>query len=299
MKTLYKNIMLVLLVAFAQWTIAQDMLNLNDINFDPTYYNTSLLAKDSSSLDISTIVSAANAVENNSKFHFLLSGSLGKYGLGIGAKVNTSLYNVYQTTTAELLLAKKIRMGKSNSLNFGINAGLILNNLRMDKINEYTNLEDPILNNETYDKTGFMAGLGLNYTWKDRLYLGFSMPVMVQSVEGFSPVYFTSLSYQQKIKSIAITPSFLAYGPDYTKPTFEGSLKLAFKDYAWLKVGGRSTKKVLFGAGGNVNFISFGYMYNMVLGNEFAQSYTGTHNMQVSFHFLAKKKSSKTIELEE
>ena len=163
MKRIIATTLLVFILS--QLVSGQDLLNINNFNLNEENYNSSFIASDSSSLRVSTIVSAANAVQNNSKFHFLAYGNFGKLGLGLGAKVNTSFYQIFQTTTAEFLLAKKVHVGKQNHLSFGMNAGLILNKLRQDKINQYTNIEDPIIINNSYDRIGFTGGLGFNYNW--------------------------------------------------------------------------------------------------------------------------------------
>ena len=286
-----KNLLLIL-IAVVVCTLsgfAQDMLNSNDFLFKKEHFNTSYITSDSTSLNISTVVSTANAVQNNSKFHFLLYGNMGKSGIGVGAKVNTSFYNVFQTTTAEFMLAKRVDVGKENVLSFGLNGGVILNSLKLDRINQYTDLQDPVITDGTFNKTGFTTGLGFNYNWKDRIDLGISLPVLVQSNEGVAPVFFTNLSYKHRFnENISIEPGVLVYGPNYTTPTIEGNVRLDYKENLYVKVGGRSTSSFIFGAGASINFIEVGYMYNMVLGDPFNEAYNGQHNINVAFKFLAK-----------
>lgn len=298
MKTIY--ITLLISLSLSTLVYSQDLLNLNNFNLNEENYNTAYITSDSSSLTVSTIVSAANAVQNNSKFHFLAYGNFGKLGLGFGAKVNTSFYQIFQTTTAEFLLAKRVDVGKNNNLSFGINGGLILNNIKEDKINAYTELDDPVLVNNTYNKVGFTAGLGFNYNWHNKLDLGVSLPVLIQSIQGVAPVYFTNLSYKQDIgTNFSIKPGIMIYGPNYTTPTIEGNTTISFREYAWVKVGGRSNKTVIFGVGGSVNFIDFGYVYNLSAGGPFNEVYTGLHNVQVAFNFLATKPNNKIKEVDE
>lgn len=280
---------------------AQDMLNMNNFNFEKDNYNTACITTDSSSLKISTIVSMSDAIQNSSKFNFLMYGNMGKLGLALGAKVNSSFYQIFQTTTAEFLLAKRMNFGKGSSLSFGINAGVILNNLKQDRINEYTELEDPVLSNGTFNRAGFTTGLGFHYSWKERLDVSISVPVLVQSFQGLAPVYFTNLSYKQALGTkFSIQPEIIAYGPNYIKPTIEGNIRVQYLDFAWLKVGGRSTQTLLFGAGASVKFIDFGYMYNLSAGQPFQEVYTGLHNIKVAFNFLdTKPKGSKQTATEE
>ena len=289
MRNLLQIILLILSGLFAQNVLAQDMLNINDFNFGPEFYNSSYIAEDSSSLNISTVVSTTDAVAKNSKFHFLLYGSVGKSGLGIGTKINTTFYNIFQSTTAEILLAKKVNIGINNSLNFAINTGLIMNTINRNRINQYTDISDQVIQNETYQKIGYTAGFGLNYNWKNKLDLGISLPTFVQTANDVAPVFFTSLAYNQDIgNDLILRPQILFYGPDYIKPTVEGSLRLDYKESFWLKVGARSTTKIIFGLGASINYVKLGYMYNLSFGEELKDVYPGLHSLNVSFHFLAK-----------
>lgn len=286
-----KWIGIIIVMLFVQeGMLAQDLLNMNDFVFKKEHYNTSYISGDSTSLNISTVVSTANAVENNSKFHFLTYGTLGKSGLGVGAKVNTSFYQVFQTTTAEVMLAKRVNVGKENKFNFGLNAGVILNSLKMDRINQYTDLNDPVIADGTFNKTAFTAGLGFSYNWKDRIDFGVSLPVLIQSNNGVSPVFFSNLSYKHTFDNLlSFKPGVLFYGPDYTKPTVEGNMELNYNEKFYVKVAGRSTKSILFGGGVNVNFVEIGYLYNLYLGDPFSDAYGGQHNINIAFHFLAEK----------
>ncbi|MCB9256322.1 MAG: type IX secretion system membrane protein PorP/SprF [Chitinophagales bacterium] len=280
---------------------AQDMLNMNNFNFEKDNYNTACITTDSSSLKISTIVSLSDAIQNSSKFNFLMYGNMGKLGLAVGAKVNSSFYQIFQTTTAEFLLAKRMKLGKGNSLSFGINAGVILNNLKQDRINAYTNMEDPVLVNGTFNKAGFTTGLGFHYSWKEQLNVSMSVPVLVQSIQGLAPVYFTNVSYKIAMGSkFSLQPEIIAFGPNYIKPTIEGNFKVDYLDFAWLKLGFRSTQSFLFGAGASVKFVDFGYIYNLSAGQPFQEVYSGLHNIKVAFNFLdTKTKLSKKTSSEE
>lgn len=290
MKNIIYTLSLITGLVFFQDTKAQDFLNINDFNFNETTFNSAYLATDSNKLDVSTIVSLGRTTENNTKYHFLVEGNIGKLGLGIGAKVNTSFFRIYQSTTAEILLAKKISFGKNHSLRFGLNSGIVLNTLSENKINEYTDLNDPVLTNGQFDRVGFTAGLGLNYNWNDKLNIGFSLPVLVNSLRGLEPVYFGNISYDIKISDkFFLKPSLMAYGPAYIGPTLYGDFKFSYKNYLWIKGGMNTNMTVTGGAGGSVKFVSFGYIYNHNLLNDFKEVYNSGHRIQVAFHFLQKK----------
>lgn len=276
---------------------AQDLQNLNPILFEKENFNSSYIASDSNELNVSTIVSIANATEKNNKFHFLITGNLGKLGLGFGAKINTSFHSIYQTTSAEIMLAKRLNLGKNHSLSFGLNTGVLLNSLRQDKINQYTNLEDPVIKNLYYDRVGFTAGLGLRYNWNNKFQIGGSVPFLVNTFEGVDPVYVINTSYRQYFgENFSLKPELILYGTKYVTPTFEGNATFDYRDMVWIKVGARLTEQVFFGAGGNVKFIEFGYLYNMSFGNNFKQIYPNAHNISVKFKFLGQNFKKKEIE---
>ncbi|MGB1017671.1 MAG: type IX secretion system membrane protein PorP/SprF [Chitinophagales bacterium] len=275
---------------------AQDLQNLNALLFEKENFNTAYIASDSNELNVSTIVSIANVVEKNNKFHFLLNGNIGKLGLGFGVKVNTSFHSIFQTTSAEIFLAKRLNLGKKHALSFGLNTGLILNSLRQDKVNQYTNLEDPVIKDLFYDRVGFSAGLGLKYNWNDKFNFGVSLPFLVNTFEGIDPVYIINTSYRQYFgKNFSLTPELVVYGTRYVKPTLEVNTKLNYQNIAYIKVGARLTEQVFFGAGGNIKFIDFAYIYKLSFGNHFKQIFPNVHNVSVKFRFLEnslKKKKS-------
>lgn len=299
MKKIFIPFIVLLFLSLLNGLKAQDMLSINDLNFGKESINPSYIASDSSSFKITTIIGAANAVENFNRFHFLAHGNVGKLGLGFGVKINTSFYQVFQINTSEIMIAKQVDLGKSHHLSFGLNTGIALFRLRAENINQYTDMSDPIIQNELFNRANFTTGFGLRYNWKDKVDLSASLPVVLQSKRGLQPIYFTTLAYKQAIGTkMSIEPGAMFYGTDYTRPSFEGSLTLRYQNIAWLKVGGRSTKNLSIGAGANINFLEIGYTYNNILGEGFQQVYNNLHAIQVSFLFLGNKsiQSKKTRE---
>lgn len=291
----FQIISLVLLSAWSQVS-GQDMLNINDLNYGKESVNTAYIADDSSTLEISTILATASATENFNRFHFLFHGNIGKHGLGFGVKVNTAFYQIFQTNTTEFMIAKRVQLGKQHTLSFGLNSGIVLNRLRTERINTYTDIADPIIQNELYNKVGFTTGFGLRYNWKNKLDFGASLPVIIQSNNGLAPIYNTHISYKQALgKLMSIEPSFMAYGTDYTAPSIEGSIRLEYKDLIWLRVAGRSTKNLAFGAGTKINFLMVGYTFNSIVGEGFNEVFNNLHAIQVSFMFLGGQALRKNI----
>ncbi len=287
MKKIYAPLLILAFLCLIGSLKAQDMLSINDLNYGKESINPAYISGDSSSFKITTIIGTANAVENFNKFHFLAHGNIGKLGLGFGVKVNTAFYQVFQVNTSEIMIAKQINLGNSHRLSFGLNTGIALFRLRAENINQYTDMSDPIIQDELYNKANFTTGFGWRYNWKDKVDLSASLPVVVQSKRGLMPIYFTTLAYKQAIGAkMSIEPGLMLYGTNYTKPSFEGNLTLRYQQIAWLKIGGRSTKNFSVGAGANINFLEIAYTYNNIMGEGFQQVYNNLHAIKVSFLFI-------------
>ena len=115
------------------------------------------------------------------------------------------------------------------------------------------------------DKTCFMAGVGISYVWNNDLKIGFSMPELFKTENEFYPTFFANVSYKYDLASISkfyLEPSLLLYTTDLTPITFEGALKVGYKEFAWVKIGGKSSKTLIFGAGLGYSIINVGYIYN-------------------------------------
>ncbi|MGB1019126.1 MAG: type IX secretion system membrane protein PorP/SprF [Chitinophagales bacterium] len=291
MKKIYSILIILFCVASAK---AQNTLTNNDINYKSASYNSSYIVEDTNRLVLNLSTSLANNLQETSRLHFLVYGNLTKLGLGIGAKVNSQFKDFYKTTTAEVLISKKVVISEGHNLNFGLNMGIHFSGVNMNFFNDYVDKSDADIQS-FQDKFRFMTGAGLSYTWQRGFKIGFSMPELIKTENKFYPTMFVDASFRQTFlesKKLYLEPAVLFYTTDIVPITFEGTLKVGYQDFAWFKFGGRSTKTILIGAGGGYNFINIGYMYNRNF-EDYAMINQSQHNINVYFNFLQTKKKVK------
>ena len=269
---------------------AQNTLTNNDINFQEVSYNSSFIVADSNVLVIGATTSLSNNEQETNRLNFIVYGNLKKLGIGIGAKINSRFRNFYKTVSAEVLLSKNIKISNKSDFNFGLNFGLNSNAINEDYFNNYVDLSDEEI--QSYEnKIRFMTGAGIGFVWNKNLKIGFSMPELFKTESTFYPTFFANASYKFNLakSEVYIEPSILLYTTSFTPVTFEGSIKAGYREYAWLKMGGRSTKTLIFGAGGGYKVVNIGYSYNKNF-DEYQSINESQHNINVYFNFLQELK---------
>ena len=269
---------------------AQNSLTDNDINFNPASYNSSSILADTNTLVLNLTTSLSNDIQETSRMHFLTYGNINKLGLGIGAKVNSRFKNYYKTTSAEILLAKKLTLKENHNINFGLNFGVLYHDINNAYFTDQVNLQDETI--LKFNKTiKFISGFGVGYNWKNKLLIGFSMPELVKSETEFYPTIFTNVSYKQEFgpsSKFNAQPTVLFYTTNIVPSTTEFSVKFGFEEYIWAKIGFRTTKSFVIGLGGAYDFIGVGYVANMNSGM-YSNVNQAQHNINVIFQFLGKK----------
>jgi hypothetical protein len=290
MKKIY--LLLICFLSFQYFVNAQTTLTDNDINFKKASYNSSMIVADSNSLVLNLSTSLSNNLQETSRMHFLAYGNLEKLGLGLGVKINSRFKDYYKTTSAELLIAKKLTFRELNHLNFGLNFGIDYMGLNDNYFNGFVDQSDVYITNNPNQNMRFLAGFGASYIWNNALQVGFSMPELIKTENSFYPTMFSNVAYKQglgKAKAMYVQPELFMYSTNIVPVTLEGSTSFGYKNYAWLKLGGRSTKTLIVGMGGGYSFIEVGYNYNMNFGNYEVVNQT-QHNINLCFNFLQSKK---------
>lgn len=292
MKNSIQYICLMALFFFGASLNAQDALTVNDLNFHKAGYNSAFIISDTP-VNVSLTTSLGSGVQNTRRLNFLAYGNIKKWGLGIGARVNSKFYGLYNVNTFELLYAKELKINDHSSFYGGLNFGVHYAGLNKNKLNNYVDFEDPFIANNELPQYRFMVGLGFGYTRHDRLKVGFSLPSLKKTNNDFYPLFVLNTSYRFDIQMegyynnsedgvLGIEPEILLYGTDLLPVTFEGSVKAIFTDEFWVKFGGRTTKSLLFGFGWHKSFVHMAYIYNANL-QEYAQINPGVHNINVLF----------------
>ena len=288
--TLYIYLMVLFFLGNAP-LFAQDALTINDLNFGKAGYNTAFIIDDSP-MTVSLTTSLGPEVQNTRRLNFLAYGNLKKLGIGIGARVNSKFYGLYNVNTAELLYAKHIKVNDHSNFYGGLNFGVHFADLNENQLNTYVDFEDPFIANNELPQYRFMFGVGFGYTRHDRLKIGLSIPTLMKTNNDFYPLFVFNTSYRFDIAlgdyqnhaggDLGIEPELMLYGTDLVPVTVEGSVKLNYTEEFWVKFGGRTTKSLLFGFGWHKSFVHMAYVYNANM-QEYAQVNPGVHNINVTF----------------
>lgn len=275
---------------------AQDALTVNDLNFNKASFNSAFIISDAP-VNVSLTTSLGPGVQNTRRLNFLAYGNIKKLGIGIGARVNSKFYGLYNVNTAELLYAKELKVNDHSNFYAGLNFGVHFADLNENELNQHVDYEDPFILNNELPQYRFMFGLGFGYTRHDRLKVGFSLPTLMKTNNDFYPLFVLNTSYKFDLftgsdqhmagNEISIEPEMMLYGTNLLPLTFEGSVKVHYTEEFWVKAGGRTTKSLLFGFGWHKPFVHMGYVYNANM-KEYAQINPGVHNINV--HFLLGKK---------
>tara|TARA_B110000908_G_C10263919_1_gene461797 strand:+ start:4236 stop:5612 length:1377 start_codon:yes stop_codon:yes gene_type:complete len=278
---------------------SQNTLTNNDINFNEVSYNTSFIVADSNTLVIGATSSLSSNEQETNRLNFIVYGNLKKLGLGIGAKLNSRFRNFYKTVSAEILLSKNIKISEKSDFNFGLNFGLNSNSINENYLNNYVDLSDVEIQ-DYENKIRFMTGAGIGFVWNKDLKIGFSMPELFKTENTFYPTFFANASYKFNFakSDVYIEPSILLYTTSFTPVTFEGSIKAGYREFVWLKMGGRSSKTLIFGAGGGYKVINVGYSYNKNF-DEYRLINESQHNINVFINFLQGAKIGKEKQIKE
>lgn len=284
-----KIFIIITIVAFSFVLKAQNSLTNNDINFKEVSYNSSFIVVDTNVLTIGVTSTLSDNEQGTNRLNFIVYGNMKKLGLAVGAKVNSRFRNFYKTVTAEVLLSKQIKISKKSDFNFGLNFGLISNDINENFFNNYVDMSDSeIVKYER--KLRFMAGAGIGFVWNKNLKLGFSMPELFKSENKFYPTIFSNISYKYQIEksNIYVQPSLVFYSTTIAPDTFEGSIKVGYKEFVWVKLGGKSSKTLVFGIGVGYKFLKLGYSVNKNF-DEYQLINDNQHNINVTFNFLKSK----------
>lgn len=288
-----QSTILLIFIGLATILIGQNSLTNNDINFQEASYNSSYILDDEHAVVISATSALSSNVQETGRVHFLGYGMWNKMGLAMGVKLNSRFREFHRTTSTEFLLAKQIMLDKKHYLNFGLNFGILHTGLNEGQLNSLVDLSDAALINGNRNLS-FQSGFGISYVFNDALKFGFSMPEVAKSSSAFYPTIFSNISYKMDVanNNMYIEPSALLYLTDIVPPSVQVAVNVGYRDYGYIKVGGRSTKSILFGLGAGYDFIEFGYTGNMNFG-DYQDLNNMQHNINVQFTLLDKRQLAK------
>ena len=273
------------------FSLAQDALTMHDLNHDAAAYNSAFIAEVGNPLNAMVTTSLGGNVQNTSKVNLLAYANFEKPGFGVGLKLNSKFYGLFNTNTIEFLYAKRLQVNTDQAIYLGLNFGMHTSALDMGRLNVYVNFEDPFLMENELPQQRLTAGLGMVYTYKNNTKFGLSLPSFVKNKNDFFPVYVMNLSHEiQPVMAVdyKITPLVMVYGSPLEAATMDASLQVTYQDSFWLRGGVRSTKGVIFGLGWQQKVISIGYTYNASWGL-YTEVNPGVHSLNVIYRSKPKK----------
>lgn len=290
MKNYIKHICLVIFVTITFSLQAQELFTLNDIYYDRSNVNTAFIVADNAPLNASLTTSLGGGVQDTRRVNLLAYGDFKKLDFGVGLKLNTAFYGLFNFTTAEVLYAKDFQIDDNQTFYLGTNFGL--HHVRVvDKLlNEYVE-EDPLLGDNEFPQYRFTVGAGIGYHHKnlfrqdDIARLGFSIPALLKNKDDFRPDFFMNVMYGVGVHSdVRLDQEIMMYGTITRGLTGEYNIKATYLDAFSLRLGVRTTGSLLFGMGWKRQVMEIGYIYQANT-SEYNTVIPGVHNVNVSYSF--------------
>jgi type IX secretion system PorP/SprF family membrane protein len=230
-----------------------------------------------------------------------IDGPLKSKNVGLGASLYQDQAGIFNRTGGMISYAYGINISDDSKLKLGLGLGFIDNRLSLgDALIKHT--DDPYLQINNNNKTGFDANFGVNYTWKD-FNVGFAMPqVLALDIKYDAPgntgnqdlVYKSTRHYQFNLSyvvkpndNIKIEPNaFIRVTPN-APLQFDLAGIVSYRDFVWGGVMYRYKYALGLMAGLRVakQFV-VGYAYDLPV-NPNATYMRGAHEVMLGFQFGA------------
>ena len=211
----------------------------------------------------------------------------------IGGRIISDTRGAFQLLKIDLSYAYIAKINTNSSISFGINAGILNNNLMVSRIENYQALDasDPTLTKSYFNTTQFAAGAGLLYKYKS-LDVSVSLPHIITTSQPLIGYTHAAIFYTIKAgEKFKITPWLCYQNIPVTKSLTSFYVKGTYKNLVWLQVGYQSNKTFAGAIGLNVENIAIGYGYTISNSN-FNPISTGTHELTINFKIPQKNKSA-------
>jgi len=300
MMRFYKAIYLITICIAASFSLkAQQNLVYNHYFLNPYLYNPSYIAASGYSellMNYRKQWAQFNGAPTTATLNLQLPLN---HKMGLGLNLYNDQAGVLQTNSAMASFAYQVYLGKSTAelhrLGFGLSAGVTINNINLDKVDDPS---DPSLTDN--NSTSVDGQFGINYQYKN-LKIGFALPRLfvshIVSENGFNTPKLdqlnntiTTISYNFSLSPrLAFEPFFLYRTSEGVSGQYEITGVLKLDDLLW---GGASYRQD-YGPAGFLGFnlknkLRVGYAY------EFAPQQTtglgnGSHEVQVILRIGKKK----------
>ncbi|GAB5550526.1 MAG: hypothetical protein Sapg2KO_01170 [Saprospiraceae bacterium] len=266
---------------------AQDLQIINDLYyFDHASYNTAFIVDHDSGpkqLRLGLTSSLGGGVQDTKRFHLLAYDYFSKLELGVGLKVNTAFYGLFNYTTAETMYAKDFSINESHRFSLGLNFGLNYIGINRGVLNEYVQSGDPFLLENDFPEYRFTAGVGAAYQFNEVLHIGFAIPSLMKTNHDFRLSFVANAGYKFKLNDVFdIEPELVLYGTGDPEITGELNTALTYYDIFSVHAGYRTNNSWLFGFRWNRSVVKIGYIYQLNTG-KFQMINTGIHNVNIFY----------------
>jgi hypothetical protein len=261
----------------------QHLQTLNDLYFDRGNINTAYIIKDEPPLNVSLTSSLGGGVQDTRRVNLLAYSNFKALELAAGLKVNTAFYGMFKTTTIETLYAKDFSINYDHKLYTGINFGIHHVGINRSRLNEYVQLQDPLLGESEFPQYRFTAGFGIGYEYKDQWQAGVSIPSLIKNKNDFRPDFIANVKYRTMVHpDFLLEPELLLYGTRSPNLTAEANVGVTYYEIFTLKAGIRTSRTMLFGFVWRRDHLKIGYIYSPGFG-KYQIVNPGIHNINVSY----------------
>lgn len=207
----------------------------------------------------------------------------------VGGKIISDTRGAFQMLKADLSYAYIAKINDASSLSMGLSAGILNNNLMVNRIENYQALDqtDPTLTRSYYNTTQFSAGLGLLYKYK-ALDVSFSMPHIINTNQAINSYINGAVFYTFNAGSnFKIMPWLCYQNIPVTKSVGSLYVKSTFLDMIWVQAGYQTNQSIQAMLGANLENLSFGYGFRFN-NSKFTTISSGIHEITIGYKILTK-----------
>jgi type IX secretion system PorP/SprF family membrane protein len=228
---------------------------------------------------------------------------------GLGMLLARSTYGTFEDIRGSLNYSYTVAFNEFHHLSFGLSAGIVDDGLNKDALRapEEDLAELYTVASDYYDGIlRFDAGFGMNYTWKDKLRLGISLPRLIANTDypldrldgtrEFNQHFIGMISYKLSVadEKLDIEPSVLYRTNAYGTNQFDLNLFVQWNQTLWIAATYRDNPGTdfVFAAGVNISNIGIGYAYQKEVSGAAHVFPNATHEIQISY-FIGRDKEKK------
>ncbi len=216
--------------------------------------------------------------------------------MGLGLSVVSEKHGLLSNFKGTVSYSYRAYFAEAHFLALGVSMGVIDDKLNADKI-EGTNLNDPLLMKQSYNRTTFTANFGALYCFKN-LEVQVIMPQLVERKKTNTYTLGIIAYNFQLSPMLKLKPSVLVRGAKISPGQFEGNILTEYNKLIWAEIGYRSSNSMIFGVGANFQNIKLGYAYQLDNG-WLGQTSNGTHEIQLIYSFKKLNSNQKVKKIKE